>query len=59
MQGGKKSLLVNSTNICKGKHKARVEMVGQNGKEHNFSSLVEPKCGKKKGGKKASKGGKK
>jgi hypothetical protein len=48
MQGGKKSLLVNSTNICKGKHKARIEMVGQNGKEHNFSQLVEPKCGKKK-----------
>jgi hypothetical protein len=62
MQGGKKSLLVNSTNICKGKHKARVEMVGQNGKEHNFSQLVEPKCGKKSNGKKKSgkksKGGK-
>jgi hypothetical protein len=62
MQGGKKSLLVNSTDICKGKHKARVEMTGQNGKEHNFSSLVEPKCGKKakkgKGGKKSPKGGK-
>jgi hypothetical protein len=58
MQGGKKSLLVNSTDICKGKHKAAVEMTGQNGKEHNFSSLVEPQCGKKKstGGKK--KGGK-
>jgi hypothetical protein len=47
MQGGKKSLIVNSTNICKGKHKARVRMTGQNGREHNFSQRVQPKCGKK------------
>jgi hypothetical protein len=62
MQGGKKSLLVNSTNICKGKHRATVEMVGQNGAEHNLTPLVEPKCGKSKSGKKKhgkSKGGKK
>jgi len=60
MQGGKKSLIVNSTNICKGKHKATVEMTGQNGTEHNFSQLVEPKCGKKStGGKGKKKSGKK
>jgi hypothetical protein len=47
MQGGKKSLLVNSTNICKGKHRAKAEMTGQNGAEHNFSPSVEPRCGKK------------
>jgi hypothetical protein len=54
MQGGKKGLLVNSTNICKGKHKATVEATGQNGTEHNFLRVVEPQCKKKK-----SKGGKK
>jgi hypothetical protein len=59
MQGGKKSLLVNSTNICKGKHRATVEMTGQNGLGHNFSSLVEPKCGKKKRAGAKSKAGKK
>jgi hypothetical protein len=48
MQGGKKSLIVNSTNICRGKHRATVEMTGQNGAQHNFSPLVEPKCPKKK-----------
>ena len=31
MRGGKKSLLVNSTDICVGKHRAQVRMVGQNG----------------------------
>ncbi|HVV90674.1 MAG TPA: hypothetical protein VHB53_09285 [Solirubrobacterales bacterium] len=61
MQGGKKGLLVNSTNICKGKHKATVEATGQNGTEYNFLRAVEPQCKKKKGGKKKSKskGGKK
>jgi hypothetical protein len=60
MQGGKKGLLVNSTNICKGRHKATIEMTGQNGAEHNFLRAVEPQCkGQKGGGKKKSKGGKK
>jgi hypothetical protein len=63
MQGGKKGLLVNSTNICKGKHKATIEMTGQNGAEHNFLRAVEPQCkgqkGGGKGGKKKAKGGKK
>jgi hypothetical protein len=57
MRGGKKSLLVNSTNICKGKNRANVEMVGQSGKEHNFNPVVEPQCKKKAkgGGKKKGK----
>jgi hypothetical protein len=57
MQGGKKGLLVNSTNICQGTHKATVEMEGQNGKPHNFSTALQPQCGKKsKKSKKPSKG---
>jgi hypothetical protein len=47
MQGGKKGLLVNSTDICRGKHKATVKMSGQNGKEHNFLTPLKAQCGKK------------
>ncbi len=47
MQGGKKGLLVNSTNICRGTHKATVRMIGQNGKRHNFSTPLQAKCGAK------------
>jgi hypothetical protein len=57
MQGGKKSLIVNSTNIRQGQHRAPVEMTGQNGAQHNFTSLVGPKCPKAKHRKK-KKGGK-
>ncbi len=46
MPGGKKSLLENSTNICRGKHRAIVKMDGQNGKVHDFQPLVRAKCGK-------------
>jgi hypothetical protein len=60
MQGGNRGLLVNSTNICKGTHKAIVEMTAQSAKDHNFLRKVEPQCGKKKkGSKKPAKGGKK
>jgi hypothetical protein len=44
MQGGKKGLVVNSTNICQGSHKATVKMEGQNGRVHNFSSPLKAKC---------------
>jgi hypothetical protein len=47
LQGGKKSLLQNSTNICRGKHKATVKMEGHNGKLHNFQAPLRPKCPKK------------
>jgi hypothetical protein len=33
MEGGKKSLLVNSTNVCKAKQKAKLTISGQNGKQ--------------------------
>jgi hypothetical protein len=47
MQGGKKGLIVNSTNICQGTHKATVKMEGQNGKPSNSSPALQPQCGKK------------
>ncbi len=49
MQGAKKGLLVNSTNICRGTHKGTVKMTGQNGLEHDFSTPLEAQCGKKGG----------
>jgi hypothetical protein len=46
MPGGRKSLLENSTNICRGRHRAIVKMSGQNGKVHDSRPLVKAKCGK-------------
>jgi hypothetical protein len=47
MKGGKKSLLVNSRNLCKGKPaRAAVHMEGQNGMLHNERPLVQNGCGK-------------
>jgi hypothetical protein len=49
MQGGKKSLLVNSRNLCaKGAGKATVKMDGQNGKAHDSSPVLGTSCGKKR-----------
>jgi hypothetical protein len=47
MQGGQKGLIVNSTNICKGKHRAIAAFKGQNGRRHEFKPVVKAKCGKK------------
>jgi hypothetical protein len=46
MGGGKKSLLENSTNICRGKHNATVKMKGHNGRIRNFQTPLKAKCGK-------------
>jgi len=46
MRGGKRSLLVNSTDICTGQHRATVEMSGQNGRFHNFHPRVRGDCRK-------------
>lgn len=54
MQGGEKGLIVNSTNICRGKHRAVANFKGQNGRRHHFTPLVKAKCK----GKKVRKGGK-
>jgi hypothetical protein len=49
MQGGAKGLLQNSTNTCKGTHKATVELDGQNGKTADLSpALLNGKCAKPK-----------
>jgi hypothetical protein len=48
LKGGKKSLLVNSRNLCKGKPaRATVHMEGQNGKLHNERPVVQNGCAKK------------
>jgi hypothetical protein len=50
MEGGKKSLLVNSTNLCKGKQRAVLNIKGQNGKrvKNNRYPLNIAGCGGKK-----------
>ncbi|HET8955333.1 MAG TPA: hypothetical protein VFN18_06720 [Solirubrobacterales bacterium] len=47
MQGGRKGLFVNSTDLCRRKHNAIVSFVGQNGKVHDFNTPLKPQCGKK------------
>lgn len=50
MKGGpKKGLLENSTNICKGKHKAEVRFTAHNGKVVSFKTPLTTDCGRKKG----------
>jgi hypothetical protein len=48
MQGRRKGLLVNSTNICRGKHRATALFQGHNGKERIARPLVKGSCGKAK-----------
>ena len=49
MQGGKKGLLVNSTNLCKAKPRASVQFDAQNGKVADSEPVVKVAgCGKKK-----------
>jgi hypothetical protein len=50
LQGGKKSLIVNSRDLCKSKkQRATVRLSAQNGMQHNFRTVVGNDCGKKKG----------
>jgi hypothetical protein len=52
MEGGRKGLLQNSTNICKGIHKATAEFDGQNGKVADLAPVLKNgKCGKARKGK--------
>jgi hypothetical protein len=46
MEGGKKGLLQNSTNICKGVHKATAEFDAQNGKVADLTPPMQAKCPK-------------
>jgi hypothetical protein len=45
MKGGQKSLLVNSTDLCRQANRATVKMDGQNGKVHDFKPVVGNGCG--------------
>jgi len=47
-EGGNKGLIINSTNLCRGKHKAIVELDGHNGKAKDFRPAVKAGCGKKR-----------
>lgn len=47
MFGGKKGLLINSTNLCKGKHRAISTFVGQNGRRSQTRSAVKAQCPQK------------
>lgn len=49
MKGGKKSLIVNSRDLCKGKQRATVRLRAHNGKVRNFRTVVKNDCGKKRG----------
>jgi hypothetical protein len=49
--GGKKGLFVNSTNLCRGTHKAEASFTGQNGKRHEFKPVMAVKCPKGRKGK--------
>ncbi len=49
LQGGKKGLFVNSTNLCKGTHKVEANFTGHNGKQWNKKpELVATGCKQKK-----------
>jgi hypothetical protein len=45
LDGGKKSLLVNSRNLCSGHESAAVKMVGQNGKRLSMRTRLQTRCG--------------
>jgi hypothetical protein len=51
MQGGKKGLLVNNTELCRAKPRAAVKFDGQNGKVADSQPLVKVGCGKGRKGK--------
>ena len=52
MEGGKKGLIVNSTNLCEGTHRAQADLKAHNGKRLTLHPKVQAKC-PKKGKKKA------
>jgi hypothetical protein len=54
MQGGKKGLFQNSTNICKGIYRATLKLDGQNGKASDSQPMLKAGC--KKGAKGKRKG---
>jgi hypothetical protein len=58
MFGGKKSLIENSRNICRGKNRATVRLKGHNGRRENSRPVVSnPRCKGQRGGKAGKKRG--
>jgi hypothetical protein len=53
MQGQKKGLIVNSTNLCAGVHRADVRFTGQNGKGYGSRPVMRADCGGKQRRKRA------
>jgi hypothetical protein len=56
MQGAKKGLVVNSTDLCAKANRATAKLTGHNGKAYNFKPVVKPDCGKGRKGKHPGKG---
>jgi hypothetical protein len=50
MQGGKKGLLQNSTNLCNGRHQAAAVFEGHNGKQRVIHPALKGDCKGRKGG---------
>ncbi len=46
MQGGKKGLIVNSTNLCASTNRAQVDLKAQNGKAITLHPALQPSCRK-------------
>ena len=44
MEGGKKGLIVNSTDLCRGRHRANVELTGHNGKASTIHPEMKAAC---------------
>jgi hypothetical protein len=50
LRGGNKGLFVNSTNLCKGRHRALAHFTGQNGKVRKLRPELKAQCGAKRKG---------
>ena len=49
MKGGRKSLIVNSRELCKARNRVTVELDGHNGKLRDSAPIVRARCGKGRG----------
>ena len=50
MQGAKKGLIVNSTNLCAETHRADAKLEGHNAKTSHLHPVLRADCPKRKGG---------
>jgi hypothetical protein len=49
MQGGRKGILINSTNLCKGTHRATAKLRAQNGRYINLRPALRARCSGRSG----------